>query len=168
MHLISVVIQGWWKRVVVNLLGTCFCKSVRLDLMLYHIVWMELSMVNVWMNDDVNDRASCLSLSMSACGNSWIFLRGSFARCSCADEWIDIAWWSPSLGIVRHCEVRDGRYICVDDYRIWVSFYCAVGPVDVEEIEIASHPEYIVSVYILLYIGLHAFLWVICAWNKAL
>ena len=44
-----------------------------------------------------------------------------------------------------------------------MSFYCAVGPVDVEEIEIASHPEYIVSVYVLLYIGLHAFFWVICA-----
>ena len=39
MRLISVVIQGWWKRVVVSLLGTCCsCKSMRLDLMLCHIV----------------------------------------------------------------------------------------------------------------------------------
>ena len=35
MHLISVVIQVWWKRVVVNLLGKCCSRnSVRLDLML--------------------------------------------------------------------------------------------------------------------------------------
>ena len=32
-------IQGWWKRVVVNLLGMCCsCNSVRLDLMLSHMV----------------------------------------------------------------------------------------------------------------------------------
>ena len=33
------------------------------------------------------------------------------SRCACADEWIDIAWWSPSPGIVRHCEVRDGLLV---------------------------------------------------------
>ena len=50
-----------------SLLGTCCsCKSIRLALMLCHIVWMELSIVYVWMNDAVNDRASCLSVSMSA------------------------------------------------------------------------------------------------------
>ena len=39
MRLISVVIRGWWKRVVVNLLGMCCsCNSVRLDLMLSHMV----------------------------------------------------------------------------------------------------------------------------------
>ena len=39
MRLISVVIQGCWKRVVVNLLGMCCsCNSVRLDLMLSHMV----------------------------------------------------------------------------------------------------------------------------------
>ena len=49
-------------------------------------------MVNVSVNDVVNVRASCLSLSMSACRQRWIFLRLSFVRCACADEWIDIAW----------------------------------------------------------------------------
>ena len=39
MRLISVVIQGWLKRAVVNLLGmSCSCNSVRLDLMLSHMV----------------------------------------------------------------------------------------------------------------------------------
>ena len=38
-RLISVVIQGWWKRVAVNFLGACCsCNAVRLDLMLSHIV----------------------------------------------------------------------------------------------------------------------------------
>ena len=46
-------------------------------------------MVNVSVNDVVNVRASCLSLSMSACRQRWIFLRVSFVRCACADEWID-------------------------------------------------------------------------------
>ena len=32
-------------------------------------------MVNVSVNDVVNVRASCLSLSMSACRQRWIFLR---------------------------------------------------------------------------------------------
>ena len=45
-------------------------------------------MVYVWMNDAVNDRASCLSLSMSARRHMCIFLRVGFARCACADEWI--------------------------------------------------------------------------------
>ena len=66
-------------------------------------------MVYVWMNDAVNDRASCLRVSMSARRHRGIFLRVGFARC--ADEWIDIAWWSPSPGIVRHCEVRDGLLV---------------------------------------------------------
>ena len=43
-------------------------------------------MVNVSVNDVVNVRASCLSLSMSACRQRWIFLRIGFARCACADE----------------------------------------------------------------------------------
>ena len=37
-------------------------------------------MDNVWMNDAVNDRASCLSLSMSACRHGLIFLRAGQAR----------------------------------------------------------------------------------------
>ena len=45
-------------------------------------------MVYVWMNDAVNDRASCLSVSMSARRHRLIFLRVGFARCACADEWI--------------------------------------------------------------------------------
>ena len=57
-------------------------------------------MVNVSVNDVVNVRASCLSLSMSARRQRWIFLRVSFVRCACGNEWIDIAWWSPSPGIV--------------------------------------------------------------------
>ena len=83
MRLISVVIQGWWKRVVVLLLGTC-CASrlVRLVLMLSHIV----GMVNVWMNDVVNACASSLRWSMSACRQRCIFLRAGLARCACADE----------------------------------------------------------------------------------
>ena len=87
MRLISVVIQGWWKRVVVILLGTC-CASrlVRLVLMLSHFVGMELLMVNVWMNDVVNACASCLRWSMSACRQRCIFLRAGLARCACADE----------------------------------------------------------------------------------
>ena len=52
---------------------------------------------------------------MSACRQRWIFLRVSFVRCACADEWIDIAWWSPSPGIVWHCEVRDGLAIGDED-----------------------------------------------------
>ena len=36
-------------------------------------------MVYVWMNDAVNDRASCLSVSMSARRHRWIFLRVGFA-----------------------------------------------------------------------------------------
>ena len=39
-------------------------------------------MVNVLVNDVVNVRASCLSLSMSACRQRWIFLRIGFARCA--------------------------------------------------------------------------------------
>ena len=68
MRFIPVVIQGWWKRVVVILLGTC-CASrlVRLVLMLSHIVGMELLMVNVWMNDVMNACASCLRWSIFAC-----------------------------------------------------------------------------------------------------
>ena len=87
MRLISVVIQGWWKRVVVILLGTC-CASrlVRLVLMLSHIVGMELLMVNIWMNDVVNACASCLRWSMSARRQRCIFLRAGLARCACADE----------------------------------------------------------------------------------
>ena len=54
--------------------------------MLSHIVWLELLMVNVSVSDVVNVRASCLSLSMSACRQRWIFLRVSFVRCACADE----------------------------------------------------------------------------------
>ena len=34
----------------------------------------------------VNVRASCLSLSMSACRQRWIFRRTGFARCACAEE----------------------------------------------------------------------------------
>ena len=47
---------------------------------------MGLLMVNVSVNDVVNVRASCLSLSMSACCQRWIFLRIGFARCACAYE----------------------------------------------------------------------------------
>ena len=43
-------------------------------------------MVNVSVNDVVNAHASCLSLSMSACRQRWIFLRICFARRACADE----------------------------------------------------------------------------------
>ena len=44
-------------------------------------------MVNVSVNDVMNVRASCLSLSMSACRQRWIFLTYiGFARCACADE----------------------------------------------------------------------------------
>ena len=43
-------------------------------------------MVNVSVNDVVNVRASCLSLSMSACRQRWTFLRIGFDRCACADE----------------------------------------------------------------------------------
>ena len=72
---------------MVNLLGMCCSfNSVRLGLMLSHMVLMELLMVNVSVNDVVNVRASCLSLSMSACRQMWIFLRIGFARCACADE----------------------------------------------------------------------------------
>ena len=36
---VSVVIQGWWKRFVANLLGTCFAsKLARSDLMLFQFV----------------------------------------------------------------------------------------------------------------------------------
>ena len=82
-------------------------------------------MVYVWMNDAVNDRASCLSVSMSARRHRWIFLRVGFARCACADEWIDIAWWSPSPGIVRHCEVSDGLLVM----KISSILFCLVGVV---------------------------------------
>ena len=82
-------------------------------------------MVNVSVNDDVNVRASCLSLSMSACRQRWIFLRVSFVRCACADEWIDIAWWSPSPGIVWHCEVRDGLLVM----KMSSMLFCLVGVV---------------------------------------
>ena len=72
---------------MVNLLGMCRSfNSVRLDLMLSHMVLMELLMVNVSLNDVVDVRASCLSLSVSACRQRWIFLRIGFARCACADE----------------------------------------------------------------------------------
>ena len=72
---------------MVILLGTC-CASrlVRLVLMLSHIVWMELLMVNVWMNDVVNACASCLRLSIFACRQRGIFLCAGLARCACADE----------------------------------------------------------------------------------
>ena len=43
-------------------------------------------MANVSVNDVVNVHASCLSLSMSACRQRWIFLRIGFARRACADE----------------------------------------------------------------------------------
>ena len=82
-------------------------------------------MVYVWMNDAVNDRASCLSLSMSACRHRWIFLRVSFVRWACADEWIDIAWWSPSPGIVWHCEVRNGLLVM----KMSSMLFCLVGVV---------------------------------------
>ena len=55
--------QGCWKRVAVILLGTsCASKLVKLVFMLSHVVWMELSMVNVWVNDVMNACASCLCL----------------------------------------------------------------------------------------------------------
>ena len=44
------------------------------------------TLADVSVNDVVNVRASCLSLSMSACRQRWIFLRIGFARCACADE----------------------------------------------------------------------------------
>ena len=71
---------------MVILLGTC-CASrlVRLVLM-SHIVWMELLMVNVSTNDVVNECASCLRWSMFACRQRCIFLRAGLARCACADE----------------------------------------------------------------------------------
>ena len=47
---------------------------------------INILMVNVSVNDVVNVHASCLSLSMSACRQRWIFLRIGFARCACADE----------------------------------------------------------------------------------
>ena len=43
----------------------------------------------------------------------------------------------------------------VDVYRVWVSLYGAIGLFDVGEIEVASHPEYIVAVY-----GWEVFDWV--------
>ena len=82
-------------------------------------------MVNVSVNDVVNVRSSCLSLSMSACRQRWIFLRVSFVRCGCADEWIDIASWSPSPGIVWHCEVRDGLLVM----KMSSMLFCLVGVV---------------------------------------
>ena len=82
-------------------------------------------MVNVSVNDVVNVRASCLSLSMSARRHRWIFLRVSFVRCACADEWIYIAWWSPSPGIVCHCEVRDGLLVM----KMSSMLFCLVGVV---------------------------------------
>ena len=48
---ISVVIQGWWEHVVVILLETCCASKLeRLVLMLSHIVWMELLVVNEVVN----------------------------------------------------------------------------------------------------------------------
>ena len=94
MRFISVVIQGWWKRVVVILLGTsCVIKLVRLVLM-SHIVSMKLLMVNVWVND-VNECASCLMWSMFTCRQRCTFLHAGIARCACPD-------------IVWHRDVRDG------------------------------------------------------------
>ena len=52
-------------------------------------------------------------------------MRVGFARCACADEWIDIAWWSPSPGIVRHCEVRDGLLVM----KMSSILFCLVGVV---------------------------------------
>ena len=75
-------------------------------------------MVNVF----VNMRASCLILSMSACRQRWIFLRVSFAWFACPD---DIAWWSPSPGIVWHCEVRDGLLVM----KMSSMLFCLVGVV---------------------------------------
>ena len=43
-------------------------------------------MVNIWVNDVVNERASCLWLSMAACRHRSIFLCAGFVRCACADE----------------------------------------------------------------------------------
>ena len=82
-------------------------------------------MVYVWMNDAVNDRACCLSLSMSARRHRCIFLRVGFARCACADKWTDIAWWSPSPGIVWHWEVRDGLLAM----KMSSILFCLVGVV---------------------------------------
>ena len=82
-------------------------------------------MVNVSVNDVVNVRASCLSLSMSACRQRWIFLSIGFAMCACADECIYIAWWSPSPGIVWHCEVRDGLLVV----KMSSMMFCLVGVV---------------------------------------
>ena len=54
--------------------------------MLSHIVWIELLVASVWMNDVVNACASCLRWSMFACRQRCIFLRAGLARCACADE----------------------------------------------------------------------------------
>ena len=82
-------------------------------------------MVNVSVIDVVNECASCLSLSIYACRQRWIFLRVRFVRCACADEWINIAWWSPSPGIVWHCEVGDGLLVM----KMSSMLFCLVGVV---------------------------------------
>ena len=71
------------------------------------------------------ERACILLEFVYVCCQRWIFLRIGFARYACADERIDIAWWSPSPGIVWHCEVRDGLLVM----KMSSMLFCLVGVV---------------------------------------